>query len=338
LKFLVFREVLMFRSGDQGVSLDDEKRHLEGVFNPFAITALSGGAARAKMRYARYGPVVFCDVTHMTDVDVAMESVRTGYHLLLPLNGHVTTRYLGRDIVATPGTAVLYRAHEDVSTHLGAGVRMANARFDLSYVNRALESQIGDRLTAQIDFPPLIEQANPQAWGWLRMVLALSHQLSHDSVLLDPLVALPYSESLVQGLLLTTDHPYRRLLDRQGRPGGPVAVRTAIELMEAEAGRPLTSSVLAAAASVSVRTLQESFRRYLGTSPMAYLREIRLRRAHEELRAADPSAATVAAIARRWGFTHMGRFAAAYQAAYGEAPSAALRAARLSRSKIGSAW
>jgi transcriptional regulator GlxA family with amidase domain len=98
--------------------------------------------------------------------------------------------------------------------------------------------------------------------------------------------------------------------------------------MEAEAGRPLTNSMLAAAASVSVRTLQESFRRYLGSSPMVYLREIRLRRAHEDLRAADPSATTVAVVARRWGFTHMGRFAAAYQAAYGEAPSAALRAAR----------
>lgn len=319
---------MVFRSGDQGVSLGDERGHLEGVFDCFDIAALSGGAARAKMRYARYGPVVFGDVTHTTDVDVVMASDRTGYHLLLPLNGHVTTRYLGRDIVGTPRAAVLYRAREDVSTQLGAGVRMANARFDLSYVNRALESQIGERLPAQIDFAPVIEQANPQAWSWLRMVVALSHQLSRDSALLDPLVALPYSESLVQGLLLTTDHPYRRLLDLQGRPGGRAAVRTAIELMEAEAGRPLTNSMLAAAASVSVRTLQESFRRYLGSSPMVYLRDIRLRRAHEDLRAADPSATTVAAVARRWGFTHMGRFAAAYQAAYGEAPSAALRATR----------
>jgi transcriptional regulator GlxA family with amidase domain len=61
---------------------------------------------------------------------------------------------------------------------------------------------------------------------------------------------------------------------------------------------------------------------------MACLREIRLRRAHEDLRAADPSATTVAAIARRWGFAHMGRFAREYQAAYGQTPSATLRAIR----------
>jgi transcriptional regulator GlxA family with amidase domain len=98
--------------------------------------------------------------------------------------------------------------------------------------------------------------------------------------------------------------------------------------MEAEPGRPVTNSMLAAAASVSVRTLHESFRRHLGVSPMACLKEIRLRRAHEDLRAADPSATTVAAIARRWGFAHMGRFAREYQAAHGQTPSTTLRAIR----------
>ena len=318
----------MFRSWDQGLSLDDEKRHMEGAFDSFDITALSGGPALAKMRCARYGPVVLSDVTHAADVRVDQVSERTGYHLVLPLNGHLTTQYLGGDIVATPGTAILCHAHGEISTRLGAGVRTVNARFDLSYVHRVLESQIGDRLPAQIEFAPVIGQASRQAGSWLRMVLALSGQLSHDSVLLDPLVALPYCESLVQGLLLTTDHPYRPLLDRQGRPGGQAVVRTAIELMQAEAGRPVTNSMLAAAASVSVRTLHESFRRHLGVSPMACLRGIRLRRAHEDLRAADPSATTVAAIARRWGFAHMGRFAGEYQAAYGQTPSATLRAIR----------
>jgi len=301
---------------------------MEGAFDAFDITPLSGGPALAKMRCARYGPVVFSDVTHTADVRVVPVSQRTGYHLLVPLSGRVVTHYLGRDIVATPGTGILYRAHADVSTRLEAGARMVNARFDLSYVNRALESQVGDRLADQIAFAPVIEQASPPARSWLRMVLALTGQLSHDSVLLDPLVALPYCESLVQGLLLAADHPHRPLLDWTGRAGGPAVVRTAIGLMEAEAGRPLTNSMLAAAASVSVRTLHESFHRQLGTSPMAYLRDLRLRRAHEDLLAADPSASTVAAIARRWGFAHAGRFARAYQAAYGQAPSAALRAAR----------
>lgn len=58
---------------------------------------------------------------------------------------------------------------------------------------------------------------------------------------------------------------------------------------------------------------------------MAYVREVRLRRAHEELRAADPFTESVAAVARRWGFRHLGRFAAAHEAAYGQTPSRTLR-------------
>jgi transcriptional regulator GlxA family with amidase domain len=161
------------------------------------------------------------------------------------------------------------------------------------------------------------------------MLMTFNDQLGlDDSLLLNPLVALPYAESLIQGLLLTVDHPYRRMLDRQAGLARPAAVRIATDLMEAEPGRPLTTSMLAAEAHVSVRTLQESFRRHLGTSPMAYLREVRLRRAHESLRAADPSTTTVASIAHRWAFTHLGRFAAAYQATYGQLPVTTLRAPR----------
>lgn len=58
---------------------------------------------------------------------------------------------------------------------------------------------------------------------------------------------------------------------------------------------------------------------------MAYLRRVQLRRAHEDLLAGDPFRETVASIAHRWGFMHLGRFAAAHEAAYGEPPLGALR-------------
>ncbi len=57
-------------------------------------------------------------------------------------------------------------------------------------------------------------------------------------------------------------------------------------------------------------------------TPIAYLRRVRLERAHRDLRAADPRAGTtVAEIAARWGFAPHGRFAALYQSCYGHAPS-----------------
>ena len=81
----------------------------------------------------------------------------------------------------------------------------------------------------------------------------------------------------------------------------PRAVRTAVEIIEEEAHLPLTASSLAARCHVSVRSLQQGFRRHLGASPMAYVREVRLRRAHQSLLESDPSTTSVASVAHRWG-------------------------------------
>ena len=77
-------------------------------------------------------------------------------------------------------------------------------------------------------------------------------------------------------------------------------------------------------AHISVRSLQEGFRSHLGVSPTEYLRVIRLRRAHESLLESDHTEVTVASIAYHWGFTNLGRFAAAHAQRYGELPSETL--------------
>jgi len=113
-----------------------------------------------------------------------------------------------------------------------------------------------------------------------------------------------------------------RPLSRAGR-----RVRDAMDIIEGGPHLPLTISTLARQCHVSVRTLQEGFQRHLGMSPMAHVRVVRLRRAHRDLRSADPFHSTVSAIAHCWGFTHLGRFAAAHKTMYGQTPLQALRAA-----------
>ncbi|MGW4686533.1 helix-turn-helix domain-containing protein [Streptomyces sp. NPDC004244] len=75
------------------------------------------------------------------------------------------------------------------------------------------------------------------------------------------------------------------------------------------------------------RALQYAFARRAATTPLAYLRRVRLAPVHAELTAAAPAdgGVTVTEVAARWGFTHAGRFAAAYRNAYGASPSQTLR-------------
>jgi AraC-like DNA-binding protein len=113
--------------------------------------------------------------------------------------------------------------------------------------------------------------------------------------------------------------PYR-FGERKNAP-----LRAAVEHVHEHAGEPLTVSDLARAAGLSVRALQESFQRALGCTPMNYLRGVRLRHTRAELLAADPKTTTVAEIASRWGFAHMGRFSNEYFRQYGEYPRQTLR-------------
>ena len=84
--------------------------------------------------------------------------------------------------------------------------------------------------------------------------------------------------------------------------------------------------LLAAAAGVSLRSLQRHFAAVLGRSPQAELEALRLTAARQTL--CDAAAPSVLDAALRHGFGHPGRFAMAYSRAFGESPSATLRAAR----------
>ena len=59
--------------------------------------------------------------------------------------------------------------------------------------------------------------------------------------------------------------------------------------------------------------------------PTVYHRLGGLRRARRALRHENLDIASVSAVARRYGFRDLGRFAANYRAFYGESPSASLR-------------
>lgn len=84
-------------------------------------------------------------------------------------------------------------------------------------------------------------------------------------------------------------------------------------------------SELAEQMGVSVRQLHKLFQARVGMPPRAYAERVRLARARSDLRESPPGATTVAAVATRWGFGHLGRFSSLYRAVFGELPSQTAR-------------
>jgi AraC-like DNA-binding protein len=91
--------------------------------------------------------------------------------------------------------------------------------------------------------------------------------------------------------------------------------------------RSLSLPQLCAELGVAERTLRICCSQLLGMSPLRYARLRRLNLVRSALLRANPKASTVAMIAGTYGFSELGRFAAAYRAAFGETPSATLRRA-----------
>lgn len=98
-------------------------------------------------------------------------------------------------------------------------------------------------------------------------------------------------------------------------------VRAALEYVHAHASEPIGVQHIADAVHISTRGLHAAFVGETGMSPSEQLRAIRLDGVRDELRFSEP-ALPIAAIARRWGFAHLSRFAEAYERAFGELPSA----------------
>ncbi|MBB1520397.1 helix-turn-helix domain-containing protein [Aquipseudomonas guryensis] len=97
-----------------------------------------------------------------------------------------------------------------------------------------------------------------------------------------------------------------------------------LQLLPISCGHTPRLAELCRAVGVSERTLRTVFIATLGMAPARYLRLRRLHLLRAALAVADPHQSSVAAIARRFGYTDCGRMAADYQTLFGEYPSTTL--------------
>jgi AraC-like DNA-binding protein len=121
------------------------------------------------------------------------------------------------------------------------------------------------------------------------------------------------------------------------RPDGPTKrrhVRIMIrfeEVLAEHLSEPLHMTELCELIVVTERTLRSCCAELLGMSPIRYVLFRRLSRARVALRDADPNGANLLELVRGFGFAELGRFEAAYRAAFSEAPLTTLQRAPAAR-------
>lgn len=160
--------------------------------------------------------------------------------------------------------------------------------------------------------------------GWWRYASLLADELSAAQQCGSRAVVDSLETLLILKLLESQPNNYSEHLKPQPCKIAPHHVRRVEQFILANAEQPITLEQLVELSGVSARALFDGFRRFRGTSPMAYLKAVRLERARQDLLDATPGE-TVTGIACRWGFYQFGRFAGQYKRMFGELPSDTLR-------------
>ncbi|MGI8398358.1 hypothetical protein ACRYWZ_18485 (plasmid) [Agrobacterium deltaense] len=106
-------------------------------------------------------------------------------------------------------------------------------------------------------------------------------------------------EATMIALLEAVPNTYLPRLSGPVSPAAPWHVKKSVEYMHANLSHPLTVSQVAREIGASVRSLQTAFRQFKATTPLAYLRTIRLEAAREAL-LCEGHLVTISASRGRW--------------------------------------
>lgn len=178
---------------------------------------------------------------------------------------------------------------------------------------------LGRPLATAVRFAPVVELHGKRLQG-IRALLELATGSEFDA-LINSGVLLParLQEMLVDALLETWPHNHSEALLRPAPALAPRHVKLAMAYLREHPAAVVSGSELAGLANVSLRALQDGFRRFAGTSIGGYQRQVRLERARALLQRGDGG--SVAEVALGLGFSNAGRFARYFEQAYGVSPA-----------------
>ena len=239
--------------------------------------------------------------------------------------GHLTMVQNGEAATSTGSSSIVYRVGPGTLAQMSDNNARSNVFLKVAEVEEALERTLDERLSRPLEFRLSFDWSSGLAASLKRQLDFVTHEFQlADGVTSNPVAMASMTDHLLSLVLRGVPNNYSDRIDRRLAGAVPAYVRRAEDFMRAHCAEPIRMAQVAEAAGCSVRTLSVSFRNFRGRTPLGALQSIRLERAREEITGAG-TGASVATIARRFGFTNAGRFTVAFRRRFAETPSEAMR-------------
>ncbi|AOZ03528.1 hypothetical protein BKK81_31250 [Cupriavidus sp. USMAHM13] len=302
---------LLFESDD----LEHARREIGRIYRPYRFTAARRRAKPATLFNLEGDSSALSWFAYGTEITIRPEIFGSFVLVLTTLAGHADIRSGGLAHAGGPGSTVLVASNERAQFHYSEDNVQMGVRIDTQRIAELWRRVCGREPPGALSSCALLEARRRERW--LASVQALRQLLHPDTPPALKAMQLPLAEEMLIMSLFG-----EQLAEAMPAGGGiaPACVKRAAAFIDECAGQPLTVSAIATAARCSARTLQRAFQQWRGIGVMRYLKEVRLQRARAALQAPDDPA-SVTEIAARWGFGHLGQFAADYRQAFGERPS-----------------
>jgi AraC-like DNA-binding protein len=217
------------------------------------------------------------------------------------------------------------------------GCDMLNRVFVLD--KSPIEALLAGLLEGPVDeliFSPIFPARSPgvKMLGQIASIMTAATSRS-DGFLQFPLASANLQECIRHVVLEGFEHNFSDNLRRPRSPALPRYIRRARDYIHSNLDRPLSILDIAADCGASPRSLQLGFRRFLDTTPRAYIQAVRLQQVHGDL-INEENRESVTEVALKWGFTHLSRFSELYRQHYGVSPSQTRRQQSTARALIAS--
>lgn len=327
----LFEGASLFTSANQLFVLNELDAIREGVSSVLKIHELrcvkDTDHLSARMHHVSRGRLSLNRLEYGERVRIDPGRLEDFYLIQIPIRGKAHIQCGEHGFISTPTKASLISPSLPLSMCWDANAPQLALRIERSEVEYHCAQHLGHVIDKPLTFDPQLDLTTPGGTYFLQLIATLADAITADTHPLHHALVLKQFESvLINALIYGQPNTLREQLTCASKPKAivPYFVKRTEEYMRAHANEALSIEQLAEHAGVSVRTLFAGFRDFCDTTPMAYLRNLRLEQVHLEL-SSQGRDASVTDVAFKWGFAHLGRFAQEYKKRFGEAPSATLR-------------
>lgn len=245
------------------------------------------------------------------------------YLFEFPLHGDCHFTGPGIDVRPVPGDMFVVLPAHPACDAWGPEMQKLMVEVSEPHFVRASANEVGE-VSGEPPLVPVISKDLGVA-QWLQHMIGLNLQYeAQNSLLGNARVGSQLERTLLSMLFAIIENSNMRQVGRLGAIV-PYYVRRAEAFIKSRYAEALTIEDIAAAAYIGPRSLYYGFKQALETTPMAYLRQVRLGHARRHLEEAAETGRTIAEIAVEVGFVNFSHFSKLYRRRFGESPTDTVR-------------